>query len=222
MTGPGFATIDFETTGLQPGRHRAVEVAVVHSDADGTVTGRWDTLIDPGDGLGPGPTRIHRITAAQLRGAPRFADIARGLMGLLAGRVMVAHNASFDRRFLLAELAAAGYRSWAPAATLCTLQLSRQFLPHGPRSLAACCAAFAIELKGAHRASVDALATAQLLGAYLDHSPARDGWNELLARAAAQPVPGGGAETGQWVPRERAGGGVFAAPALPSFGFALG
>ena len=41
MAGPGFAVIDFETTGLFPSRHdRVVEVAVVHVDPTGEITGQ--------------------------------------------------------------------------------------------------------------------------------------------------------------------------------------
>ncbi len=200
---PGFATIDFETTGLFPGRSdRAVEVAVVHSDADGTITGRWDTLINPGRDLGP--QHIHRISGYEARQAPSFAEIAPRLLELLSGRVVVAHNASFDLRFLLAELARMGYRHGPEVVSLCTMQLAGRFLPGSRRSLAACCATFGIDLDGAHRASVDAGATAQLLAAYLDHSGERSGWQECLARGAEHEfarLPGSGVE---WFPRERA------------------
>ena len=69
MPGSGFAVIDFETTGLFPGGHdRVVEVAVVHADPHGTITGRWDTLVNPGRDLGP--QSIHRIRAADVLDAP--------------------------------------------------------------------------------------------------------------------------------------------------------
>ena len=201
---PGFATIDFETTGLFPGgSDRAIEVAVVHSDPDGTITGRWDTLINPGRNLGR--QDIHRITAFEARQAPTFGEIAPELLELLSGRVIVAHNASFDTRFLLAELERMGYSHWEELVTLCTMRLAREFLPAGTRrSLAECCATFGIDLEGAHRASVDAEATALLLAAYLDHSEDHTGWNEHLARGVEHTfarIPGPGAE---WFPRERA------------------
>jgi len=161
MSAPGFATIDFETTGLFPnGNDRAIEVAVVHSDPDGTITGRWDTLLNPGRDLGR--QDIHRISAAEILRAPTFADIAPELIELLDGRVLVAHNAGFDTRFLLAELARADVWTSQDLVTLCTMQLARVYLPGSGRALADCCAAFDIQLEGAHRASVDAGATAQL------------------------------------------------------------
>lgn len=165
-SGPlGFATIDFETTGVIPERtDRAIEVAVVHSDPDGTITGQWETLINPARDLGRHD--IHQISAREILQAPRFGDIAAELVELLSGRVIVAHNASFDLRFLSAELSRIGYWPGAPFTSACTMQFARTYLGGG-LSLADCCAAFDIELAGTHRASIDALATAQLLGGYI-------------------------------------------------------
>jgi DNA polymerase-3 subunit epsilon len=211
----GFATIDFETSGLAPSSGaRALEIAVVHSDPDGVVTGRWDTLI-AGDGS-VGRSDIHRISRSTLEHAPSFADIAPQLLELLSGRVIVAHNAGFDLRFLAAELELIGYRPWPAPAALCTQRLARTYLPGSRRSLAHLCEVFGIELEGAHRASVDALATAELLECYLANTADRSGFDALLDRAAARPLaplpaplP---AQGSRWHPREDA-----AASAWPAF-----
>ena len=203
MSARGFATIDFETSGLAPSRGaRALEIAVVHSDADGVVTGRWDTLI-AGDGS-VGRSDIHRISRSALAGAPDFADIAPELLHLLSGRVIVAHNAGFDLRFLEAELDRAGYRFRAPPVSLCTQRLARNYLPGMRRSLARLCDVFGIELEGAHRASVDALATAQLLECYLASSADRTIFSEHLDRAARTPFDPLPTRGVPWHPRELA------------------
>ena len=190
MPGPGFAVIDFETTGLFPGGHdRVVEVAVVHADPHGTITGRWETLVNPGRDLGP--QSIHQIRAADVLEAPSFDQIADQLVELLRGRVVVAHNASFDLRFLMAELGRANCWPGAAFQSLCTMQLARDILPGAGRSLADCCAAYDIELEGAHRASVDAFATARLLEAYILSTPMWNGWNEALTGAAHASWPAG-------------------------------
>lgn len=167
----GYAVIDFETTGLVAELHdRVIEVAVVHVSPDGLITGRWETLVNPGRDLGR--QDIHGISAREILAAPAFADIVADLVELLSGRVVVAHNAAFDLRFLNAELARAGYRSSAQFSTVCTMRLARMLLGGGS-SLADCCAAFDIELVGAHRALVDATATAELLAAFIastDHT----------------------------------------------------
>lgn len=86
----GFAVVDVETTGLFPGSHRIAEIAVVHVEPDGTVSNRWETLVNPQRDLGP--QHIHGIRAADILHAPVFGDIAHDVMELLAGRVLVAHN----------------------------------------------------------------------------------------------------------------------------------
>ncbi|MBN9140060.1 MAG: DNA polymerase III subunit epsilon [Micrococcales bacterium] len=191
MAGPGFAVIDLETTGLFPGGHdRIVELAVVHVDDHGLITGRWETLLNPGRDLGP--QQIHGIRAADILDAPSFAEVVPQLVELLAGRVPVAHNARFDSGFLFAELEAAGVELWQRPEFLCTMLLARDYLPGSGRALADCCDAFDIPLDGAHRASVDALATASLLSAYMAADPNTSLWFEALERASAfgwPPVP---------------------------------
>jgi DNA polymerase III subunit epsilon len=207
MPGPGFAVIDFETTGLFPGGHdRVVEVAVVHADPHGTITGRWETLVNPGRDLGP--QSIHQIRAADVLDAPTFDEIADQLVELLRGRVVVAHNASFDLRFLMAELDHAHCWPGAAFQSLCTMQLAREFLPGAGRSLADCCAAYDIEIDDAHRASADAFATARLLEAYILSTPMWNGWNESLTAATDASWPPGrfdpAAIAQLWCPRPSA------------------
>jgi len=203
MAPRGFATIDFETSGLSPSQGaRALEIAVVHSDADGVVTGRWDTLIAAEGSVGR--SDIHRISRSALTHAPAFGGIAPRLLHLLRGRVVVAHNAGFDIRFLVAELALSGYHVDHPLVSLCTQRLARTYLPGMRRSLRHLCEVFGIPLDGAHRASVDALATARLLECYIANTADRALFTEALDRAAAapwRPHPGTPAE---WYPREAA------------------
>ena len=198
MSHSGFAVVDLETTGLFTGRNdRIVEIAVVHVSGDGEITGEWQTLVNPSRDLGP--QRIHGIAAADILTAPSFADIAPALVDLLAGRVLVAHNASFDVGFLTAEFERLGY--WFSVTPMCTMQLAREFIPGAGRSLADCCDAYGIILENAHRASVDARATAELLSAYLASVPMWDGWHEPGLIAELTPLA---ATSAQWVERRSA------------------
>jgi DNA polymerase-3 subunit epsilon len=167
-----FAVVDLETTGFSPGRgDRIVEIGVVRVAGDGRVLREWTTLIDPGRAVGA--TRVHRITAADVRGAPRFADIAGELAALFAGAVVVAHNASFEQRFLEAEFAAAGVALPAVPA-LCTMRLARETaLPLDDHKLGTCCAHFGLEFRDAHAALADARVTARLLPLLLGSARAR-------------------------------------------------
>ena len=196
----GFAVIDFETTGLSPARgDRAIEIAVVHATPDGQITGEWETLIRVDRDLGR--QDIHRITPADIEEAPRFEQIAADLADLLDGRVVVAHNAGFDLRFLQAEYAEIGYRiPVGPATSLCTMQIGRR-LGLRPATLAACCDTFDIPLVDAHRASADTRATAELLGAYIASMPDDRTWADALDAAAGQRWPRINVDAAEWMPR---------------------
>jgi len=181
----GFAVLDLETTGFSPARDRIVEVAVIHVDATGRLGERWTSLVHPGR-ASTGPEHVHGISPDDVRGAPRFEHLADTLVALLAGRVLVAHNAAFDVPFLRTELARAGV-SAPHVPHLCTLEHSHHHLPHlGRRRLADCCAAAGVDLDGAHAALADATATAGLLAWYLRAPTATASGTDALLRSAAQ------------------------------------
>lgn len=118
-----WAVVDVETSGLSARGDRVLSVAAVTLDERGHVEREFSTLLDPG--CDPGPVHIHGLTRERLRGQPQFADILADLWSMLEGRVVVAHNASFDHGFLGAEAARAG--STLPSdSRLCTLALSRR------------------------------------------------------------------------------------------------
>ena len=203
MTAQGFAVIDFETTGLFPGGHdRVIEIGVVHTDAHGSVTGQWETLVNPKRDLGR--QDIHHIHASDILDAPTFEQIAAQLVELLRDRVIVAHNASFDTRFLFAELERAGYSMWQQPPVQCTMQLAREFLPGSGRALVDCCDAYDIVIDDAHRASADALATARLLEAYVLSHPMWEGWNEHLLAAEQVSWPTANLPSAEWMTRPAA------------------
>ncbi|MFI9008599.1 exonuclease domain-containing protein [Actinosynnema sp. NPDC053489] len=161
----GYAVVDVETTGFAAGgADRVVEVAVVGLDGAGRVVDEWCTLVNPGRDLGP--QHVHRIRAADVWHAPTFARAAGAVAARLAGRVVVAHNLSFDARFLTAEFARAGVD--LAVTGLCTMRLADRYLPGlAGRSLRACCEAAGVVLDSAHSALHDARATARLFAHYL-------------------------------------------------------
>lgn len=71
----GYAVIDFETTGILPSyHHRVIEIGVARVEDDGTVSGRWETLVNPQ--RDPGRQDIHGIRAADILDAPLFSGVA--------------------------------------------------------------------------------------------------------------------------------------------------
>jgi DNA polymerase-3 subunit epsilon len=122
--------------------------------------------VDPGRDIGP--THIHGITAADVVGAPRFAEVAGDLLARMEGAVFSSHNVRFDWTFLAAEFEEAGH-PLPDMPKLCTLMLGQRLQPWlRSRKLATCCEALDIELTDAHSAVNDAKAAALLLAAYLN------------------------------------------------------
>lgn len=186
MTAQTFTVFDLETTGLfARGTDRIVEIALVTLDREGEVVDRWETIVNPQRDLGP--QHIHRLTAAEVRRAPTFEDIADEVAYRLDGSVLVAHNLRFDGPFLQHEFRRAGQD--APDAILdvglCTLNLALELELPRPFTLAGLCELLSIVNHAPHSAGGDAQATAELLRRYLDLDPEREDWDASLTAAAA-------------------------------------
>ena len=139
-----------------------------------------------------------------MKNAPVFAEIAGRLISLLAGRVIVAHNVGFELRFLAAELGRLGHTlPIGPNDVLCTLRLSRFFLPGGGRSIADCCDAYGIESENMHETLAEAIAVAKVFRAYLAQKVGVDIWSERSDRAASVVWPTIAESTVPWVSRSR-------------------
>lgn len=126
-----FAVLDFETTGLSilEGA-RATEVAIVITEG-GRVVDRFQSLMNAGVRIPPFITELTGISDAMVAAAPPAHVVMRDAARFVADTPLVAHNASFDRRFWCAELERAGILSAEPF--LCTLLLSRRIYPEAPR-----------------------------------------------------------------------------------------
>lgn len=174
----GYLVLDFETTGFC-GRSadRVVEVGVVSLDPAGQTVDEWATLVNPERDVSAG--YIHGITARDVYAAPRFAEIAGLLSETAEGRVLVAHNLTFEAQFLLGEFARLGCDLGLPAG-ICTMRLAAHYLPAAPRNLLGCCAYCGYEVEDAHSALADARAAAHLLREYMSADAA------FLARWAEQ------------------------------------
>jgi DNA polymerase III subunit epsilon len=144
--------LDLEMTGLRPATDRVIEVCAERVRG-GRVEGAVTSLVRPDCGAF-GNAQIHGIAAAELEGAPVFADLADRLLALLEGAVVVAHSAAWDVAFLEAELARAG-RATRFVHYLDTLTLSRRAFALPSHRLSALCEALGIPRERAHRAEDD-------------------------------------------------------------------
>ena len=165
------AVIDFETTGLSPAMgDRATEIAVVLLEGD-RVVDRFQSLMNAGVRISAFIEAYTGISNAMIATAPAAATVMADASRFVGGRPMVAHNASFDRRFWMAELQRVDHPAVEPFA--CTLLLSRRLYPQAPNYRLGSLAAFhALPSSGrAHRAMADAETAAALLGPH-PHRPA--------------------------------------------------
>ncbi|RSZ62867.1 hypothetical protein EAH68_08775 [Corynebacterium hylobatis] len=154
------AVIDLETTGFGPA-DRVLEIGLVLLDRELQQEGTWQTLVQPERGFDN--SHIHGVTATDLVRAPRFSGIAAELAELIDSRLIIAHNAPFDTRFLAAEYARLDVDlPEAGAWSSCTQQLSRGLLPGAPGRLSDCLACTGLDNQRPHAALADAQATAAL------------------------------------------------------------
>ena len=96
--------LDFETTGLSPdGGDRAIEIGAVRIEK-GRVTDRFQSLMNPGKRVAAFIEDYTGITNKMLKTAPPCKDVMAEFSDFIEDFDMVAHNASFDSRFLISEL----------------------------------------------------------------------------------------------------------------------
>ena len=160
-----FCVIDLETTGLSSEFETILEIGAVRVRG-GRAVDTFQTLVDPGAPIPRFITALTGIDRSMVDGAP---PLAAALAAFLAWAdpapetVFVAHNASFDHRFVAAALRREGYAPW-PGPVLCTRRLARRVLPDlGRYDLDTLSACFGIANRWRHRALGDADATARAL-----------------------------------------------------------
>lgn len=149
--------LDFETSDKYADSACALGMSRIEN---GQVVSSWYRLIRP-----PRSrvyfTEIHGLTWEMLKDQPRFNELWPDISSFLAGaRLLVAHNASFDRRILLGCCRSYGLE--APQLPfVCTVKGSRLglHLPH--HRLNDVCAYLGLELDH-HNAASDALAAAKI------------------------------------------------------------
>ena len=161
------AVIDFETTGHSPqGGGRATEIAAVLLK-DGEIVGHYQSLMNTGAWIPPMIERLTGISNEMVEDAPDAAVVMREVAAFTQGCGFVAHNASFDRGFWMAELARADETlvSRYTPEFVCTVKMARRLYPESPNCKLGTLARYhQLPDNGrAHRALADAMTTAQLV-----------------------------------------------------------
>jgi DNA polymerase-3 subunit epsilon len=156
------AVIDFETTGLSPAMgDRATEVAVVIVE-NGKIVDRYQSLMNAGAHIPPFIEALTGISNAMVRNAQPAAEVMSALAEFVGNVPLVAHNASFDSKFLDAEWQRINQRRRQEFA--CSMLLARRIYPAAPDHKLGTLVRH-LELPSAarhHRALADAEMTAHL------------------------------------------------------------
>jgi DNA polymerase-3 subunit epsilon len=168
MNANSLIILDFETTGLSPDNgDRAIEIGAVKLD-NGVVTARFQELMNPGRPVSYFIEDYTGITNKMLSKAAPCNEVMDRFAEFIEGHNLVAHNASFDKRFLDSELKriSSGY----DGQFACSLLLSRRLYQAAPNhKLGTLINYKGIASNGSfHRALYDSEMTAKLWIAMLD------------------------------------------------------
>jgi DNA polymerase-3 subunit epsilon len=193
--------MDTETTGFDPKQgHRLVEIACVELE-DFLPTGRhFHCYIDPERDMPPEAEKVHGLSAAFLKGKPKFAEphVCDAFLAFCGDAPLIAHNAGFDRAFVNWELEKVGRAILPEPRWIDTLALAQKRFPGMYNSLDALCKRFNISL--ADREKHGALIDTRLLAAvYLELRGGRERRLELTPQVRRTAV----AEATQYAARPR-------------------
>jgi DNA polymerase-3 subunit epsilon len=156
---------DTETTGFEPGDgHRIVEIGCVEL-MDHFPTGRTlQFYLNPERDIPIETQKVHGLSAEFLADKPLFADVADAFLEFLGDAPLVIHNASFDIKFINAELNRIGRKPIPLARAIDTIEIAKRKVPGARYSLDELCKRFGVDLSARtkHGALLDAQLTAEI------------------------------------------------------------
>lgn len=161
-----YAILDIESTGGKYNEEGIMEIAIHKFDGH-KVVDKFMSLINPEREIQPFVVKLTGINNKMLRSAPKFHEVAKRIIEITDGAIIVAHNAQFDYRILRTEFRRLGYDFLRK--TLCTVDLSKKLLPDAEsHSLGKLVRSLGIPMSDRHRANGDAIATLKLFKLLLD------------------------------------------------------
>ena len=162
-----FAFLDLETTGLSPWfGDRVCEAGIIVTEGK-RIKEQFHTLVNPERPLSVGAASTNGLTDAELSSAPRFADVAESITGLIDEAVVVCHNAKFDLQFLDSEFKRLGREIQIPNL-IDTMMMARQYYEMPSYSLGFIAGSFHLPLTVKHRALDGALAARGIFFAMME------------------------------------------------------
>lgn len=155
-----YAILDIETTGGKYNEEGITEIAIYKFDGH-EIVDQFISLVNPERKIQPFVVNLTGINNEMLRNAPKFYEVAKRIIEITEGCILVAHNAQFDTRILRTEFDRLGYNY--ERESLCTVELAKKLIPDMPSySLGKLVRSLGIPLSDRHRAAGDAKATVTL------------------------------------------------------------
>ena len=124
-----YVVFDIETTGFTPERAEIIEIGAIRM-VNGQPDGMFQSYVKPYRYLPLQITALTGITEEMLCDAPRIDTVIPRFLSFLDEKPLplVAHNSSFDCRFLTAYCEALG-EDFTPYCVVDSLKLAREFVP---------------------------------------------------------------------------------------------
>ncbi|NTT87116.1 DNA polymerase III subunit epsilon [Tabrizicola fusiformis] len=138
--------LDTETTGFEPSEgHRIVEIGAVELLNHLPTGNTFHQYINPQRMMPKEAFDVHGLGDDFLRDKPLFRDVGQAFLDFIGDAKLVIHNASFDMKFLNAELEWAGLPGLPSQRAVDTLMMARSKFPGSPASLDALCRRFGVD-----------------------------------------------------------------------------
>lgn len=184
--------LDTETTGFDPFTgDRLVEIGCVELVNHMPSGQTYHQYVNPERDMPDDAFQVHGLSIDFLSDKPVFKAIAQDFIDFIGDAKLIIHNASFDMKFLNAELDWAGFKQLPMDQAIDTLDIARRKFPGAQNSLDSLCRRFNVDnsVREKH-------------GALLDSELLADVYLELLG--GRQPDLMGSASPSNTVPTKQA------------------
>ena len=172
--------VDVETTGLDPQTERIVTLSMVRArfsdleKSSGLHGQTLDAIVNPECPIPKSASRIHGILDRDVADKAPFFEQAQMFRDFIGDLPVIAHNVSFDKRFLNAEFKRAGVKSLSRNKSFCTMRRFQDLCNGGARkgsNLDNACKILGVKGRkgGIHDASEDARMVFELTALFYTH-----------------------------------------------------
>ena len=168
IRGKTFTVIDFETTGINFGIDRILEVGACRIQ-DGEITEHYSEYVYSEVSSNPFAAKVHKIPLRVTNAAGRIEPALDRLISFIGDSTLVAHNAYFDVNMLRRALERRGGTKMDefPYEVICTMESFKRLrslngIQTANNKLSTLCEYFKINQKNYHSAGEDAVVTAMV------------------------------------------------------------